>query len=104
MSTRLDKISRAISAFVENPVTQLVQGLVLIAIGVIEASRTFREDIANGRVRVGHGLIIIGFFSALGALPHVIEGLEASQKYLEAKAKKSEGTHETDDPSASERK
>ena len=104
MGDRVDKIGRAISAFVENPVTKLMQGLVLITIGVIDASRTFREDIANGHVRVGHGLIIIGFFSALEALPHVIEGLEASRKYWEAKANKIEGMHEAGDPPANERR
>jgi hypothetical protein len=98
MNNRRDKIARAISAFVENPVTNLVKGIVLLLIGLTEASRTFREDVAHGQVRVGHGLIIIGLFSILDALPHLIEGLDASRKYLESTGKKDQATHETDKP------
>jgi len=46
-------------------------------IGLSDASRTFWEDVTHWQVRVGHGLIIIGLFSILGALPHFIESLEA---------------------------
>jgi hypothetical protein len=98
MIDRRDKIARAISSFVENPVTILVKGIALLLIGLTEASHTFREDITNGHVRVGHGIIIIGIFSILQALPHVIEGLEASRKYLEHKGKKGQAPHETDKP------
>ena len=98
MNNRRVNIARAISAFVENPVTNLVKGIALLLIGLTEASRTFREDIARGQVRVGHGLIIIGLFSILDALPHLIEGLDASRKYLESTGKKDQATHETDKP------
>jgi hypothetical protein len=98
MNNRRDKIARAISAFVENPVTNLVKGIALVFIGLTEASRTFREDVAHGQVRVGHGLIIIGLFSVLDALPHLIEGLDASRKYLESTGKRDQATHETDKP------
>ena len=98
MNDRWDKIARAIASFVENPATNLAKGFALLLIGLTEASRTFREDIMNGHVRVGHGLIIIGIFSILEAIPHVIEGLEASRKYLEHKAKKGQAPHETDKP------
>ncbi len=70
----------------------------LLLIGLTEASRTFREDITHGHVRVGHGIIIIGIFSILEALPHIIEGLDASRKYLEFKGKKGQAPHETDKP------
>jgi hypothetical protein len=98
MNDRWDKIARAITAFVENPVTNLVKGIALVLIGLTEAARTFREDIMNGHVRVGHGIIIIGIFSILEALPPMIEALEASRKYLEHKAKKGQAPHETDKP------
>jgi hypothetical protein len=39
-----------------------------------------------------------GSLSILGALPHLIEGLEASRKYLELKGKKDQATHEVDKP------
>ena len=74
------------------------RGSSLLLIGLTEASRTFREDVAHGHVRVGHGIIIIGIFGILEALPHIIEGLDASRKYLEHKGKKGESSHETDKP------
>ena len=98
MDNRRDRIARAIAAFIEHPVTNLVKGLVLLTIGLAEAARTFREDVASGRLRVGHGLVIIGLFSILDALPHLIEGLEASRKYLESKGEKEQSPHETDEP------
>jgi hypothetical protein len=98
MNNRRDKIARAIAAFVENPVTNLVKGIALLLIGLTEASRTFQEDVASGRVRVGHGLVIIGLFSILDALPHLIEGLDASRRYLESKGGREQATHETDRP------
>jgi hypothetical protein len=88
MSDRSDKIARAIQTFVEHPITNLVKGIVLLLIGVSEAARTFGEDLANGRLRVGHGLVIIGIFSILDALPHLIEGLDASRRYLESRGRK----------------
>lgn len=87
MSHSHNKLSRAITRFVENPVTNLVKGIVLLLIGLSEASRSFKEDLAHKQLRVGHGLIIIGFFSILGALPHLIDGLEAGQRYLELRDK-----------------
>jgi hypothetical protein len=90
------RIARAIRAFVENPITILIQGLVLILIGVSEAARTFREDLAHGQLRVGHGLVVIGLFSILQALPHLIEGLEAGSRYLESKEKKVQTRNDAD--------
>ncbi len=98
MNNRWDQVARAITAFVENPVTNLVKGTVLLLIGLTEASHTFREDVAHGHVRVGHGIIIIGIFSILEALPHIIEGLDASRKFLEIKAKNDRTSHKTDKP------
>lgn len=94
MSGRWDKVARGIKAFVENPLTNLVKGVALVLIGVSEASRTFREDLAHGRFRVGHGLILIGLFSILEALPHLIEGLEAWSRYLELRRKSSDKADE----------
>jgi hypothetical protein len=91
MNDRWDRLARAITVFVEHPVTNLVKGIVLLAIGVTEAARTFREDIEHGHIRVGHGIIIIGIFSILEAIPHVIEGLDASSKYLEGRKRKGQG-------------
>ncbi len=88
MSDRLHRLAQGITTFVENPLTNLVKGIALFLIGLSEASKTFREDLAHGQVRVGHGLVIIGFFSILSALPHFIEGLEASKRYLDFRDRK----------------
>ena len=94
MSDRWDRIAQTIRSFVDNPLTNLVKGVALLFIGLSEASRTFAEDLTQRHLRVGHGLIIIGFFGILEALPHLIEGFEASNRYTELRAKKAE--HEQD--------
>lgn len=94
MSITWDKIAGAIRAFVRNPVVDLTKGIALLLIGLSDASHTFRDDIIHGHVRVGHGMVIIGFFSILGALPHLIDGLEASARYMETREKKKKDSSE----------
>lgn len=84
------RIAGAIRSFVENPITLLVKGGLLILIGLSEASRTFRDDFARGHFSLGHGLILIGVFSVLDSLPHLIDGLDSGGKYLELRAKRRE--------------
>ena len=98
MTGRWQKVARRIRSFVENPVTNLVKGVVLVFIGVSEASRTFREDLAHGQVRVGHGLIIIGLFSILDALPHLLDALEASERFLDRRQERDRTSDEADAP------
>jgi hypothetical protein len=93
MSDRWSRIARAIDSFVENPITNLVKGVALLFIGLSEASRTFAEDLTERHLRVGHGLVIIGFFGILEALPHLIEGLEAGKRFAELRAQKSRPEH-----------
>jgi hypothetical protein len=88
MSDPALKIARAIESFVENPVTDLVKGVLLLLIGLSEASRTLMEDVAHKHLRVGHGLIIIGIFGILGALPHLIEGMESGGRYLDRRGER----------------
>src|SRR5438270_8571425 len=88
MSNHPDRIARAITRFVENPVTNLVKGIVLFLIGLSEASKTFTEDLARMQLRVGHGLIILGVFAVLGAVPHLIDSLESGRRYLEFRDEK----------------
>jgi hypothetical protein len=97
MSDRKEKLAGGIKRFVENPFTNLVKGLALLVIGLSEASHTLLDDITHRHLRVGHGLIILGFFSVLGALPHLIDGLEASQRYHELQAKKGQAGTEPHD-------
>lgn len=97
MGRRADVAARAIRSFVDNPVTDLVKGLVLVVIGLSEAWGTIQEDVAQHHLRVGHGLIIIGVFSLLRALPPLIESLDAEARYLEVGTKKGppSDTHES---------
>jgi hypothetical protein len=88
MNDRRHRIARAINSFVENPVTNLVKGVILLLIGLSEASRTVFEDLAQKRLRVGHGLIIIGLFGILDSLPHFIGGLEAGKRYIDLRDEK----------------
>jgi hypothetical protein len=79
----LARAGRAIRSFTESPVTNLVKGLLLLLIGLSEASHTLKEDLETWHLRVGHGLVIIGLFSVLDSVPHLIEGLEASKRYVD---------------------
>ena len=88
MSDRTERFARAITAFVENPVTNLVKGILLFLIGLSEASRTLVDDLRHQHLRAGHGLVIIGLFGILQALPHLIDGLGAGQAYLDLRAGK----------------
>jgi hypothetical protein len=94
MSRHPNRIARAISRFVENPVTNLVKGITLLLIGLTDASRTFIDDLGHPHLRVGHGLIILGIFGILGALPHFIEGLEAGKRYLDLRDQKTQPEHD----------
>jgi hypothetical protein len=96
MSQPATTLSRRIQNFVDNPVTNLVKGLSLLFIGLSDASHTFREDFTHGQVRVGHGLIIIGVFAILGALPHLIESLEAWSEVLESREQKKQAKEQGD--------
>jgi hypothetical protein len=87
-SERSDGVAPRITRFVENPVTNLVKGMALLLIGLSEASKTLSDDLVHKQLRVGHGLIIIGAFGILGALPHLIDGLEAGRRYAELRDRK----------------
>jgi hypothetical protein len=89
MSDRGVRVARAIDAFVENPVTNLVKGIVLLLIGLSETWKTLIDDLTHTHPRVGHGLIIIGLFGVLGSLPEIIEGLEAGRRYLDPRGDRS---------------
>jgi hypothetical protein len=98
MSKHENVVARRIQSFVENPLTNLAKGVALMWIGLSDASRTFRDDVAHGQVRLGHGLILIGFFSILGALPHLIDSMAAGERYLELREQKREAKEEADRP------
>jgi hypothetical protein len=91
-SDLLARIGRAIQSFTESPITNLVKGLLLLLIGLSEASHTLREDVENMKLRVGHGIVIIGFFSILDTLPKFIEGIEASKRYVDYRKRKTTPT------------
>lgn len=98
MSSRQQRISRRIAAIVDHPLTILVKGLVLLAIGLVDATRTLREGSAHAHIRVGHGLMIIGLFNILDAVPHLIDALDASRKYLEHRERQADTSGESHQP------
>jgi hypothetical protein len=79
------RVSQSIKRFVEHPLTKLGIGLILITSGVVETYDTIAEDIQTGRLRLGHGVILLGFVNALAALPELIEGIERWLRYLESR-------------------
>jgi hypothetical protein len=96
MSKPATPLSARIQSFVDSPFTNLVKGLALLLIGLSDASHTFREDLAHGQVRVGHGLIIIGAFAILGALPHLIDSLQAWGRIVEFREQKKQSKPQDD--------
>ena len=78
-------IALALKRFVDHPITRLGVGLILIASGLIEAYDTVLDDLHRLRVRVGHGVVILGIVSVLASLPDVITGLEHWLGYLEGR-------------------
>ena len=97
MTLKADRVAQRIRSFVENPVTNLLKGIALLAIGLSDAYQTVRDDIAQRHLRVGHGLIIIGFFSILDSLPHLIGSLEAGARFLELRGSEN-STKKVDKP------
>jgi hypothetical protein len=75
----------ALKAFVEHPTTKLVVAIILIVSGLIETLDTVKEDVSNLRVRVGHGIILLGLVNAFSSLPPVIDGIERWLKAAEIK-------------------
>jgi hypothetical protein len=82
------RLAHTLSAFVEHPTTRMVVALILILSGFIETFDTVKEDVSHLRVRVGHGIILLGFVNAFASLPAVIDGIERWLKAAEAKAER----------------
>jgi hypothetical protein len=82
--------AHVLKRFVEHPVVKLGVGLILIASGLIEAYDTVLDDFHRLRVRVGHGVVILGLVNVLASLPEVIEGITRWLGYLEQKEQASE--------------
>jgi hypothetical protein len=77
------RFALVLKRFVDHPVTKLIVGLILIASGLIEAYDTVLDDFHRLRVRVGHGVVILGVVNVLASLPEVIEGINHWLGYLE---------------------
>jgi hypothetical protein len=78
-------IALALKRFVDHPITRLGVGLILIASGLIEAYDTVLDDLHRLRVRVGHGVVILGVVHVFASLPEVIAGIEHWLGYLEGR-------------------
>jgi hypothetical protein len=93
----------ALKRFVDHPITRLGVGLILIASGLIEAYDTVLDDLHRLRVRVGHGVVILGVVHELASLPEVIEGIEHWLGYLEGREASRQGRDGPDGGSRAKR-
>jgi hypothetical protein len=99
----LQRLARALKRFVDHPVTKLGVGLILIASGLIETYDTVLDDLHRLRVRVGHGVVILGVVHVLASLPEVIEGIERWLSYLEGRGDSGQGRDGPDGGSGAKR-
>jgi hypothetical protein len=90
------RIALALKRFVDHPLTRLGVGLILIASGLIEAYDTVLDDLHRLRVRVGHGVVILGVVHVFASLPDVITGIEQWLRYLEGREDSREGLNGPD--------
>ena len=97
------RIALALRRFVNHPVTQFVVGLILIASGLIEAYDTVLDDLHHLRVRVGHGVVILGLVNVLASLPGVIQGIDHWLSYLEGREDSRQGRDGPDGGSRAKR-
>jgi hypothetical protein len=88
---KLRRLAHGLKHFVDHPVTKLAVGLILIVSGLIEAYDTVLDDVHRLRVRVGHGVVILGVVNVLASLPEVIDGIERWLSYLDAKQDSRQG-------------
>ncbi len=76
------RLSRRIRRFVEHPLTNLVKSLTLLLIGFSDVGVRVGEDVSKWHLRVGHGLLLIGFFGLLASVPYLLDSLEAGGRFL----------------------
>ena len=93
----------ALKRFVDHPMTKLGVGLILIASGLIEAYDTVLDDLHRLRVRVGHGVVILGLVNVLASLPGVIQGIDHWLSYLEGREDSRQGRDGPDGGSGAKR-
>jgi hypothetical protein len=72
----LSRTSQRVKRFVEHPFTKLTVGLILVTTSSVEIYHSFYDDLNHLRLRVHHGLLLLGFVNVLAAVPGLIEGLE----------------------------
>jgi hypothetical protein len=97
------RIALALRGFIRHPVTELCVGLILIASGLIEAYDTVLDDLHHLRIRVGHGVVILGLVNVLASLPGVIQGIEHWLSYLEEREDSRQGRDGPDGGSRAKR-
>jgi hypothetical protein len=97
------RIALALKCFVDHPLTKLGVGLILIVSGMIEAYDTVLDDLHRLRVRVGHGVIILGVVNVLASLPEVIDGIDRWLSYLEGREGSRQGRDGLDSSSKAKR-
>lgn len=76
----MKRVLQWLRLIVQNPVTQLVTGLILLISGGSEVITELMEAQHSFRLGVHHGVALVGLIQSLGSLPDVVEGLEHSMR------------------------
>lgn len=71
-----DKIIHLLQRFVTNPYVNCMVGIILLGTGLSEAWVSLQDDIINLSVRAHHGVMVLGIFTTLKAIPEIIISLE----------------------------
>jgi len=62
--------------FVQNPLTQLISGLILVGTGLAEVIEDLASTARTWRIGAHHGVIIFGLLQVLQNIPLVVDGME----------------------------
>lgn len=70
--------------FVQNPLTQLISGLILMGTGLAEVVEDLASTARTWRVGAHHGVIVFGLLQVLQNIPLVVDGMERWFRAMEA--------------------
>lgn len=81
---------RILKKLVHNPMIDLTVGSILLISGFWETWSTLDVDLSSGKLHAGHGVLVLGFVTALRAVADMFAGLEFMDEaeYVEKKERK----------------
>jgi len=72
----MKRLSRWIRRLVDNPYAKLLVGVILLVTGLHEAWATLRADLIHLNLKAHHGVMVLGLFHILTAIPDLLEAAE----------------------------